>query len=288
MKMTKYILINLISDQTMTKDKLLNNINEQINNNNIDINETYCVLISYSLWEIIDDLQKIHNIKKIKRNGHIFSPLHQALNPNWLWNYYNKIKEISQHLKRNLSDLIKMIKYLLDNNLIDTVLETTPIRTMQNDIEMKTSIALITQIIPKKIIEPIFDELYNILTINLSNERIIVEIDNVIKQIPNSISCMENNDSKIDYDKLSNELRWVMSLNSEMFVKKFIELYIDDSNITDSNINDKLDVLLKLTKGIPHKDGIYDIYFSKYIWNEQIVNSICDDILKIMTLEIKK
>jgi hypothetical protein len=275
---TKNTVTNLIFESNMTQEILLQKLIDNIDAHKIDLHETYTVLISYSLWEIVDGLMKHKRIDKINKNGHAISPIHKALLPNWLWNYRREIKLMPDAFKRTTDDLVKTIEYLLSNSLIISVLETTPRRNYRTECLWENAIVLITQIIPRELISNVFDKLYDSLVINLSEERIKNEAEYIIQQIPTKIK----NNANSDYFKLGNELRWIMTLNPSIFAKEFLN-YCRINNIT--NITERIDVIVEFTKLQPNLDNVFDIFFRKYPWDPQITHSVCSQIFNMINSE---
>lgn len=272
-KKTADIMTKLIHNNDVTIDGLLKDVLQKINDELLNIHEVYTVLTSYSLWEVIIELIKIHPVEKISRNGHGFTPLHKALLPSWLWNYHNEIQEMPKNLHRTTNDMYETVKYLLTHNLTGSVLEMTPRRHPKTHLPWETSIVLVTQTIPRRFISDVYDKLYDLLTSELTDDRLILEIDSIIPQIPCNVKTVDHN------IKMKNELRWVIIQNPQLFATRFAKCC---EKIETTMASNKMDVLLEMTKCTPEHDNIFDTFFNKHQWTAECAHTLCSEINLLM------
>lgn len=270
---TQDYVTQLIFSEGMTVEKLSVMLDNSIISDNLNIDEVYSVLASYSIWECMNYLMKNHKVEKISRNKHKFNVLHKSLLPSWLWNYRNQTKKMPINFTRTTEDMYKTIEFLILHELSPSVLDPTPRVTHDTNYRWETSIALVSQTIPRELIGDVYEKIYNLLVCNLTENMLLQEIDIVVPQIPNN-DCLQ-----VYKNKIGNELRWLISESVTLVAKKFISCC--DPDRKDQTIG-KLMTLFELICNEPFKDGIFDDFFAKKPWNKEYVKNLMKEILNLV------
>jgi hypothetical protein len=209
--------------------------------------------------------------------------------PSWLWNYRNPVKVMPKHLRRTVDDIYETVNYLITNKLTPTVLEPTPRVASNLNLRWETSITIITQTVPRELIEDIYDKLYKLIVCNLTESRIVQEISELLPQISND-EPQENSTNRtlralalneIRKNKLGNELRWIITNSYTIFANKFIE---SCKTLRKDQIVGRVKILMELICGEPFHDGIYDEYFSSHKWTKQNVQNLTREISRCAKL----
>jgi len=250
-KKTQDYLNILICKTNMTIDKIANELLMNIEKENLNIDEIYTVISSYSFWEILVKLMKQRPLLKINKNNHQFNTLYKALIPVWFPNARNQFKELPPNLKRTTDDILRTTEILLVNNLVESVFETTP-KILKNGLN-ETMLVVLTQSIPRYLIRTNYQKIYELMFNIPTQERYILEVENVL----NLIQTKKN-------IKYSNEIKW-------LFLQSYEQIYqiIQD---TKFNVDEIIELLL-----IPvHQDYIFDEFFERHPWTTELCNQIID------------
>lgn len=213
---TQDTIVAILFEENIDVSKICEKIYDLISQHKIDIDETYTMLASYSMWECIEYFAKHIGFDNVKQNGHKFNILHKALLPVWLWNYKNPIIELPIHLKRTPDDVYKTVNYIVSGAHTPSVLEPTPRVPLRADSAPETSIILVTNTIPRQCIEPIFAKLYSVLVCRTDDIVVSKDCEYVFTKLFGTVA----ND-----DTLSTIIKWLIVRSPMITTKKFFEHY---------------------------------------------------------------
>lgn len=263
---TQECVKQLLSDKGMTLGKMEVELITKIDNDHLNIHEIITVLANYSLWEIMGKIIKNYDIKKVSHNNHKFNILHKSIMPSWLWHYRQPVDEMPVNMKRKTNDIFMTLKFLLDNNMVCSILEPTPRVISGKGNGYENSIVLLNQILPRELIVDIHEKTYNLMTLELSKERILVELAYIIPKMRDYEYMRRHN---------SNEIKWICSHSPELFLQHFFEYY------KDRTMEDNYDYVRKILNTPTISDNIFDGYFAKNPWsyNSKLFDEI---VMKIM------
>lgn len=261
-----------------TIETLYLEIKRRLKSNELDLHEVYNLLISYSLWEVIEKLLDDFPIDLISRNGHKLSIFHKALMPHWFWNYYNVIKKMPNNFQRTPLDILKTFELLVNHNIVCSVLELTPRKHPKTKLLYENSLVLLTRTIPKDLIKDIYDPLYHLMTRNLSPERFKKEISELLPRIPNDIKLLT------EPNMMRNEIKWLMCQSPETFAKLFLKCYKINDVDDLIKLRERMETIAKLVKVKHENDGIFDQFFEEHPWKnryfKKFLNIIIDTVDK--------
>lgn len=293
-KKTQTVIEKIINSYDVTIPIICENIKQLIDKKEaINMHEIYCVVVSYSLWEVITYLLEHYQINVIQRNGHNFNTLHKSLLALWLWNFHNTPKKLPKTITRKPEDVLNTIKILISKNLVESILEPTP-RDVFNKITCKkhrneTSLYLLNNTIPKDLISPVKTQIYECMTTNLSFERITTELQYIINSSEYVYGNVGGHHMSM-IAKYGNCIKWIITQKNypiqkivcalcELFVKKYCNYEKDDIPINFTTLLEMLSSpIIQTTDNIKKLSDVVDDfeqYFSGVFYDvRQVFDSL--------------
>ena len=251
----------------------------------MNIDEIYCVLASYSLWELMEKIFEKYPITKISKNGHKFNTLHKTLLPLWLWNFHHTLHTMSNKLQRTQKDVVKTVEFLIKNDLVESMIEPTPREVNYHKIKHETAIVLITQTIPNQIFSDVYRNIYELLLTNLTEKRKETEISYMMNRY---VELKKKNLDNYEYmlTQFGNYIKWICMLDYKKVVQKFIEQYVPcKKNVFVGNYKFFINLLIDNVTN----DRIWNMYFEKYKWTDEYVKNIMTEVINnLMSIDYDK
>lgn len=282
MQTQKYVSSLVLDDKTtidILYDTIIKNL-ENDENKRMNIDEIYCVLASYSLWELIEKIFEKYPITKISKNGHKFNTLHKTLLPLWLWNFHHTLHVMSNKLQRTQKDVVKTVEFLIKNDLVESMIEPTPREVNYHKIKHETAIVLITQTIPNEIFSAVYREIYELLLTNLTGKRKDTEISYMMNRY---VELKKKNEDNYEYmlTHFGNYIKWICMLDYKKVVQIFIEKYMPcKKNVFVENYKFFINLLIDNVTN----DKIWNMYFEKYKWTDEYIENIMTEIINSLIL----
>jgi hypothetical protein len=274
---TQIYISDLITDNNITIEKLSFEIIRNLDDNKRELNvdEIYCTLSSYSLWEVMEKIFEKYPIKSISKNDHKFNTLHKTLLPQWLWNFNHQLHIVSKHMQRNQYDIVNTINFLIRNNLVESIVEPTPREINYRKIKYETSIVLITHTIPRNLINLVYDDMYMALISNLTIDRIEIEINYTMKRY---VELKKKNLDNYEFmlTNFGNYIKWICTLDYKEVSKVFVKLYGEcKKNVFVENYKFFINILMDCIVD----DKIWNMYFERCEWSNEYIKNVMNEIV---------